>query len=75
VDDDKRADRTPRHKGTLSKRGAIILGIALLALAVLGFLLPSVRAGTFAVNGSAITSVVGAAIIAATLLGSDPRKH
>ncbi|MFD9735197.1 hypothetical protein [Umezawaea sp. NPDC059074] len=59
----------------MNKRIATIASIALLVLAVFAFVLPSVRAGGFAVSTSAIGSVAIAAIIAATVLGLSTRKR
>jgi hypothetical protein len=55
------------HKG--------VVVIAALLVVVLGFVLPSVLAGGFAVNGTAITSIVVAGLIAATTLESGSRKR
>ncbi|MFE9749013.1 hypothetical protein ACFYOT_29245 [Saccharothrix saharensis] len=59
----------------MSKKMSLLLAVALLALVVLGFLLPSLRGGGFTVNPTAITSVVVAAIIAGTVLGVSARRR
>lgn len=59
----------------MGKKMSLLLAVALLALVVLGFLLPSLRSGGFTINPTAVTSVVIAAIIAGTVLGVSARKR
>ncbi len=64
-----------RYGSVMSRKVSLLLAVALLALVVLGLLLPSLRGGGFTVSPTAITSVVIAAIIAGTVLGVSARKR
>jgi urea transporter len=51
------------------------VGCAAFVLVLVGFVVPSVRAGAFAVNVSAMTTVVVVAIVVGTLLGPGSRDE
>ncbi|MCR3752186.1 hypothetical protein [Lentzea californiensis] len=59
----------------MDRKMAWLVGLALLALVVLGFLIPSTRAGEFTINGTALSSVIVAAIIAGTVLSVGTRRR
>ncbi|MEU3624500.1 hypothetical protein [Amycolatopsis coloradensis] len=60
---------------SLKTKLTIVSVIVVLAFVVLGFVLPSIRAGRFSVNGTAVTSVLLAAVVLSTIFGLKKRKR
>jgi hypothetical protein len=59
----------------MNRRTAWFAGVAVLALVVLGVLVPSLRAGELTASVTALTTVVVAAVIAGTLLSVGTRER
>ncbi|MFD4672492.1 hypothetical protein ACFWNN_22390 [Lentzea sp. NPDC058450] len=59
----------------MNRRTAWLAGVAVLALVLLGVLLPSLRAGELTVSVPTLITVVVAAVIAGTVLSLGTRRR
>lgn len=59
----------------MNRRTAWLCGLTLLAMVVLGVLIPSMRENSFTVSATALTSVALAAVIVGTVLGVGARNR
>ena len=59
----------------MNRRTAWLAGVAVLALVLLGVVLPSLRAGEFTLSIPTLITVAVAAVIAGTVLGVGTRRQ
>jgi hypothetical protein len=56
------------------KTTTTVIVVALILLGVFGALIPSLRAGSFSINASAVTTILLGVVVAFTVFGVKPHK-